>query len=1109
MASIDVADRPNVPDFLTGGGAMGALIRQHDWSHSPLGPPDRWPQSLRSVVDLLLHSKFPMFVAWGQELGFVYNDPYAEILGVKHPAALGARFHDIWDEIWPEISPLIDAAMAGEASYHENLPLVMRRKGFDEQTFFTFSYSPVRDESGAIAGMFCACTETTKQVVGERRRDALLTLDSILRDVAATGDLSFAASELLGRALGVQRVGYGVIDGAEHTIAVERNWSAPGFADVAGVHRFQDYGDYIDELLSGTPVANADVEVDPRTSANMAAFRALGIGAHLDVPVVEDGRAVAEMFVHSAVPRIWTAEEIAFVRDIAERTHAAIARRAAEQEHRDSEERFRAVFNSDLVGLTIFDTGTRVTETINDRFLKMTGHSRADFEEGRWDWRDFTVSEYLPLDEAAIAQAQERGWWDPYEKYYRALDGRLFPVRLSSAPLPGYPGKVIVSVEDITERTKAEAALRESEARFRLMADAVPQIVWITDADGKAEFFNKQWADYTGSDYHPGTAAEVAASHVHPDDIAPTMKAYEDSRRTGATFLVEHRIRSKSGDYRWFLVRGEPYHDPQTGRITRWFGASVDIHDRKMAEAALRRLNDTLEEQVAARSAERDRLWNLSQDMLARADFGGMMSAVSPAWERVLGWDEGALLSRPYADFMHPDDVRPTLDAIARMAETGRPARFQNRIATSDGGWKHIEWTVAPEPGGANFIAVGRDLTDGKQQEEELEVAREALRQSQKMEALGQLTGGIAHDFNNLLTPIVGALDLLRRKADEERSLRLIDGALTSAERARTLIARLLSFARRQRLEARDISLTRLMLGTVDMLKRAIGPKVRLDLDLPDGDLCVRVDPNQLELALLNLAVNARDAMEDGGTLTIRGSKESIGAGDRASLGPGDYARILVEDDGHGMDADTLRLAIEPFYTTKELGRGTGLGLSMVHGLAAQSEGALHISSEVGKGTRIELWLPLGSGAPDTEQERSDEPLGEVTPLKILLVDDEDLVRAATADMLVEVGHTVHQAHSGPTALNIFSSDPTYDLLVTDYAMPLMSGAALIRGIKELAPTIPALLVTGYASATTDVPADVPRIEKPFRAVELIRRIEELAGSKARRTGAATQPDAV
>jgi hypothetical protein len=241
--------------FLAGGGGMGVRMRAHDWAVSPVGDPATWPQSLRSVVGLMLGSRFPMFVAWGEELGFLYNDPYAESLGAKHPAALGARFRDIWSEIWPDISPLIDAAMTGEATHRENLPLFMNRRGHDEQTWFTFSYSPVRDESGAVAGMFCAVAETMDAVHGARRREALLMLDQRMRDVADPANLAFAASEILGQTLSAARAGYGVIGAEAGTIAFKRNWCAPGFDDLAGVHRFADYGTHLANLRGGEAMA--------------------------------------------------------------------------------------------------------------------------------------------------------------------------------------------------------------------------------------------------------------------------------------------------------------------------------------------------------------------------------------------------------------------------------------------------------------------------------------------------------------------------------------------------------------------------------------------------------------------------------------------------------------------------------------------------------------------------------------------------------------------------------------------------------------------------------------------------------------------------------------
>ncbi|WP_338501506.1 GAF domain-containing protein [Sphingomonas kaistensis] len=514
--------------------------------------------------------------------------------------------------------------------------------------------------------------------------------------------------------------------------------------------------------------------------------------------------------------------------------------------------------------------------------------------------------------------------------------------------------------------------------------------------------------------------------------------------------------------------------------------------DRVRAEDHLRRFNEKLEAQVEARVAERDRLWNLSPDLLARADYDGHMSAVSPAWKRVLGWSEQELLSRGYATFMHPDDMPATLQAIAGMGDSGRPARFENRIATSDGGWKSIEWTVAPEPDGINFIAVGRDLSDAKARDAELEAAQEALRQSQKMEAMGQLTGGVAHDFNNLLTPIVGSLDMLQRKGlGNEREQRLIAGAVQSADRAKTLVQRLLAFARRQPLQAVSVNLAPLVRGMADLIASTTGPQIKVVVDAADDLPPAKVDPNQLEMAILNLSVNARDAMQDGGTLRISVDWQELAARRRGiDLAPGRYLRVSVADTGDGMDAATLKRAVEPFFSTKGVGKGTGLGLSMVHGLASQLGGALAIHSTEGVGTNIELWLPQ-SVDPLVAAESTTEVAPSTNTGTVLLVDDEDLVRLSTADMLIELGYAVVEASSAEEALDLLHCGLKPDLLVTDHLMPGMTGTELVGLLRDQGMGIATLIVSGYAEAE-GVASDLPRLTKPFRRADLAASLASL-----------------
>ncbi len=367
------------------------------------------------------------------------------------------------------------------------------------------------------------------------------------------------------------------------------------------------------------------------------------------------------------------------------------------------------------------------------------------------------------------------------------------------------------------------------------------------------------------------------------------------------------------------------------------------------------------------------------------------------------------------------------------------------------------------------------------------------LAQAAKMETIGQLTGGVAHDFNNLLTPIVGSLDLLRRRlADDPKADRLIGGALQAAERAATLTQRLLAFARRQTLEPRPVDTGALIDGMVELVRRSLGPTIEVVVDVPRHLSAAQVDPNQLELALLNLAVNARDAMPAGGKLTIAAGTTTVDHRNTLGLNAGAYVRIVVADTGTGMDAATLARAIEPFFSTKGIGKGTGLGLSMVHGLAAQSGGALRLSSEPGKGTTIEVWLPATDKNSSAAVRTDAEPIAARRGTAVLLVDDEELVRAATGDMLRDLGYSVVEVASGAQALSALRGGLEVDIIVSDYLMPAMSGAALVKELRSTGNRLPVLIVTGYANAGEDLPCDIPRLAKPFRQADLAARVAEL-----------------
>ncbi len=479
---------------------------------------------------------------------------------------------------------------------------------------------------------------------------------------------------------------------------------------------------------------------------------------------------------------------------------------------------------------------------------------------------------------------------------------------------------------------------------------------------------------------------------------------------------------------------------------------------------------------------------------------------VNPAFVRQTGLDQA--LGKRMREIA-PVHEQHWYDLYGGVARTGEPIRFEHP-ADALGRWYDVYAFRVGEPAAHRVAVLFNDISARRRVEQELreltasleqrveeatgerEVALAQLHEAQKLETLGQLTGGVAHDFNNLLTPITGVLDLLQRRygKDDDRAERLIGGALESAERARVLVQRLLGFARRQALQTQALDLAGLLDGMRDLIASSVGATVEVRLRVGKDLPAALADPNQLELAILNLCVNARDAMPNGGVLTVAAEPAALGPGDVPQVKPGLYVRLSVIDSGVGMNEAVLSRAIEPFYSTKEVGKGTGLGLSMVHGLASQLGGGFRITSAVGQGTRIDLWLPIASERAADHRTPSEEPAQTVRPLSILLVDDEQLVRTATAEMLRELGHSVVEAGNGADALARLPKQ-AIDVVVTDYKMPRMDGAELAKRVREIRPELPLLLITGYTGPADEAP-DLPRLDKPFRRADLAAAIERL-----------------
>ncbi len=484
---------------------------------------------------------------------------------------------------------------------------------------------------------------------------------------------------------------------------------------------------------------------------------------------------------------------------------------------------------------------------------------------------------------------------------------------------------------------------------------------------------------------------------------------------------------------------------------------------------------------------------------------------------------------------IHPDDRARRQEVLDRSINNGKDYSFEYRNIWPDGSvhWVDVRARAVRRPDGSikSLVGVSSDITARKISEIERENllaqlaaertalaeltatleqrveertaelmkevaarerAQEQLRQAQKMETIGQLTGGVAHDFNNLLMAVMGNLELLRKRIpDDPRLHRLIDGALQGAERGASLTQRLLAFARQQDLKAVPVDLGALIQGMIDLLERSLGPRIALRLDIPENLPPARIDANQLELAILNLAINARDAMPDGGSIDIRVAEYRT-SGD-ATLKPGNYLKVSVIDTGKGMTADILKKAIEPFFSSKPLGKGTGLGLSMVHGLTVQLGGALQLTSTVGKGTTATLVLPVATAAPEAEIPAHVAAKVNRSAV-ILFVDDDPLIAMSTMEMLEDLGHRVIGANSGLHALDIIRSEQPIDLMMTDHVMPGMTGIELAAASREVRPSLPILLATGYADLPEGAQLDLPRLTKPYHQDQLRDRLDQLLG---------------
>jgi PAS domain S-box-containing protein len=765
--------------------------------------------------------------------------------------------------------------------------------------------------------------------------------------------------------------------------------------------------------------------------------------------------------------------------------------------------------------------GEELIQFYNDAYRQTMGperHPSALGQRGRECW-----AEIWPAIGPQIEQVMSGGGptWHENQLIPVTRHGRLEQVYWTYGFSPidedDGIGGVLVVCRDVTKDHLASVALREREAELA----RVQQIGRIggLEVDLTTGFRNRRSPEYLQIHGLPPDAANEShedwVRRIHPEDRKATEKKFRDAVANNVRdYTVRYRIiRPSDGETRWISVKSTIERDAN-GRALRLIGAHADITEQVVAEQALRQseelyrkladqlaeLNATLAQRVEEKTRERDRIWNVSQDLLVVADRDGVWRTVNPAWTQTLGWSEAELLNRTSEWLEHPDDNGVTRAHIRELGVRETTVKFENRFRHKDGSYRWLSW-VAVSDRDSNY-AVARDVTAEKAAAERLKATEEALLQSQKMEAVGQLTGGIAHDFNNLLTGIVGSLDLLQTRLNQGRTdnvARYIEAAMTSANRAAALTHRLLAFARRQPLVPKVVDVNQLVVSLEDLLRRTIGETIDLEIIALDSLWCTLCDPNQLESAMLNLAINARDAMPDGGKLVIATSNVRLDnvAANPSALAPGDYICVGVTDTGAGMSAEVAARAFDPFFTTKPIGQGTGLGLSMIYGFARQSNGHATIDSKLDRGTSVKLYLPRHHGQLPAEHAPGvNAGQHAATGETVLVVEDEPVVRGVILEMLGEQGYRTIEAGDGPSGLRLLRMNEQIDLLITDVGLPGMNGRQLADLARETRPDLKILFITGYAESVAIADGflqpGMEMITKPFDLDHLSRRIRAM-----------------
>ena len=926
--------------FLDNGGETGVLIRWFDWSSTPLGPIEGWPQSLRTTVGLALRTPLPVVMLWGPDGILIYNDGYAGFAGARHPSLLGAKVLEGWPEAADLNREVLDTVLAGGTLSLREQRLTLNRRGMPEDCWLDLDYMPVLGEDGAPAGVFAVVIEITERVRTQER----------LRIAQAAG-------------------GVGVFEWFPDTGLLEVSDEYRRLWDLAPDVQVTD-SLLIGLLHPDDRKLNGSRRLGETNPLAYTEYRRLD-------PQTGEVRWIARQ--GEAVPTPDGGE-----RRFVGVSYDITARKTAEDTLRASETRWRSLFEQMQEGFFIAQAVRDGDGRMVDfRFVEMNPAFEARTDISMATALDRLASEVIPdlPPELIATYARVIATGEPsrYEIHVPSMKSRWFEARARRIDADRFA----VLFLDITGRKQAEAALRESEVRFRTLSQSMPNHVWTATPDGQLDWFNQQVYAYSGA--APGSLnGEGWVGMVHAEDVASAAAAWENARRDGVPYETEFRLRRHDGAFRWHIARAVPAQD-ETGATTRWVGTNTDIEGQKSAEAALADLASTLEERITART-------------------------------------------------------------------------------------------------------------------DELAKAQDALRHSQKMEAIGNLTGGVAHDFNNLLQVISGNLQLLTREIEgNEKAEKRVENAMAGVARGSKLAAQLLAFGRRQPLEPKVVSVGRLIRGMDDLLRRTLGEAIEVETIIAGGLWNTLADPTNVENAILNLAINSRDAMDAQGRLTIEAGNAFLDdayVASHSDVTAGQYVQISVSDTGSGMTRAVMEQVFEPFFSTKPQGKGTGLGLSMVYGFVKQSGGHVKVYSEPGQGTTIKLYLPRSTQAEDMLVETDSGPVtgGNET---ILVVEDDEAVRETVIALLAELGYRVLKSPEAQSALAVIESGVPIDLLFTDVVMPgPLKSPELARKAKERLPGLSVLFTSGYTENSIvhggRLDEGVNLLSKPYTREQLARKIRQV-----------------